>query len=481
MAGIPVDGSNAQGKAGVFGGSVNPLAVYMQYQAGRQRRQDLIDAEDRKRRDEGLDYLNKYLPETKFNEFNYRLNDVAQKAVRDPFMTSRLQGKPLHQSINEAERNKGMVNALREEYDGWKSTISDMEGKINQGIKEGYIEPHTLSRLHDVYLDPKGALKSDEDVRHGVHTIEQLLLNPENINKEGAITNWVNNLKDQGRAMYSTTLNDGYTPDQVENIVTSKLKYERNQDGTLKSDSNGNPIPIIDENTYRLARMNMPLRIKMDAEGGPTDQTKMQWLSKNIPGGIDSIKENRQIHSGHKLDDEKNPRNFAFGINFGMPVEEIKNRREWLQMLTSGDHPELTANISNTITDTKAEYVYPKEVSTLGKIVGIKGEGDSKKPIAIKITYPTSIESDDPNYKPNSGTIFTNGKRTLTREIPIRTPEERERAEILINEIKDKQLSLAGQGKKAIGTDAYFKYNQALKGKTDSKAKKWNGDPNNPL
>lgn len=311
---VPVEGSQAQGYAGVFGGSVNPLQYYIQ-----QKRQNRLDAASevkaqRDRRDKLMDYNDKFNPSSKFTEFNYRINDMAQNDVRDWTREQLNSMRDSNEIKNELQYRQGVVNAFKDETEGWKNKIDDLEKTVE--TKSNLYNPKVKSSIRDIYLSPDGKLKDNGTVREGMHNADNILLNPDNFNKTGVMLDWVDNLKDQGRAMYSTKWNDGYTPDQVENIVTSKLQYQRNPDGSLKVDSKtGSPILKMTDDTYNLAMANPMVKALVEKEAGDSKPDQMRWLQQNVPGGADSIKENRNITSGHKIDKSSEWKSM-FGINF---------------------------------------------------------------------------------------------------------------------------------------------------------------------
>lgn len=431
------EGIQAIGQAGIFGSSINPLQYLMQQQARHQKSQASISEEQRKQRDKLMDYNEKYNPSSKFAEFNYRIADKAQKEIREPVLAGMNMGVPINQLTYERDRAVGVLNAYTKEVDSWKEALDSMDKDIQAGEASGVYKKGAHRVLRDIYLDENGQLKNDGDIRQGMANVEELFNNPEIYNKDGVIKNWVDNLKDQGRAMYSTKWNDGYSPDDIENIVTSKLRYERDPDGSLKTSSTGDPIPIIDDTTFKLAKMDTNLRLLIEANGGPTEEGQRKWLSQNIPGGIDSIKENRQIQRGHKLS-TKEDKTSRWGVDFGKPISDLETRREWLQSVTLGTRPDLLQAIGNTVKDFKASYV---------------GEGKNKK---IRLEWATSLEAEGEGT-PTTLQLLTAGKRKGSKDLPIGTPEERAAAEYTLNAIIDSSVRDA---KQSIGPDAYIKYRQ---------------------
>lgn len=301
--------NNTKTSAAVLGGSINPLSIYVQQQANR-RKNEAAEAE--RQRDETsklLDYNEKFKPETTFFDLNKKLNDEAN-AVRDKTMQWQQEGRPLPEIMNNASKLHGAVNSLGKEMDGWQQAITEKNKEINQHITDGRLkEKPAKDSLRFGWRNNDGSVKDIPSVRQfmneGINTIQD---NPDNINPEGAVRFWVDNLKDQAREMYSTKWNDGYSPDDIESVVTSKLKYERIPDGTkegqLKYDKNGNPIPIIDNTTLALAKQDPFVKKLMDTYGGESDESKAAYLKNIIVPGSDIKSNSRQIVRGHKLTDD---------------------------------------------------------------------------------------------------------------------------------------------------------------------------------
>lgn len=445
MAGLPA-GGEARGKAGVFGSSINPLSVYMQYSAQRQRNRAALEAQQRAERDKAMDYLDKFNPSSKFEIFNRDVNDQA-KGVREWYIQQKELGRGDLELMPELKHKQGQVLSYAEEADGWKKIIDDLETKVNNDPIRYKVEgPDTLkSLLRNIYLNADGSKKQDiNEIREGFNNADRLLYDPRVINEDGAIKLWTEKLPEQSRVLLTKAYSAmGYSPDQIENIVKSGLTYEMEPDpqtGEMRPalDDDLMPKVVVDEKLYRLAKAD-PWVNSLMMSAAKDKEGQMAWLKKKVKGQGDKVSVERQVISGKKLDTDNDPRNMAFGINFGFDVSRIESRRDWLEKATSGNRADLLKGIGNITKDIKANY-----------------SPDKKK---IIIEFPSGLE--DPNLinNPNlAGILISPGKAKGTYELDISTPQAQRAARIALSEIVDSQLR---DSKQAIGTDNYVRYEEA--------------------
>lgn len=448
MAELPV-GGEARGKAGVFGSSINPLSVYMQYSAQRQRNRAVMEQQQRAERDKAMDYLDKFSPTSKFNELNYRVADRVQKNVRDWYTGNVEAGNSGLRLKNELQNRQAQELAYVEETNAWKEKIDGLE----KDIKADPIRynPEAISAVRDIYKNTDGTLKEDDDIREALLNADGLKYDPRVLNKEGVVKAWTEKLPEQSRVLLTNAYSAmGYSPDQIENIVKSGLTYEMEQDpqtGEMrpKLDDDLMPKVVVDEKLYRLAKAD-PYMNSLMTDAAKDKQGQMEWLKQNVRGTGDKVTQDRQVISGKKLDTDNDPKNIAFGINFGFDVNRIESRRDWLEKATSGNRPDLLKGIGNITKDIKATYADGKTEENKGKKV-------------ILVEFPSGLE--DPNLinNPNlAGIMISPGKAKGTYELDISTPQAKRAARIALSEIVDSQLR---DSKQAIGTDNYVKYEEA--------------------
>lgn len=441
MAELPV-GRAARGKAGVFGSSINPLSLYLQYSGQRERNKAAAAAQQRAERDKAMDYLDKFNPTSKFQELNYRVADRVKENVRDWYTGNVEAGATGPRLKSELQNRQANELAYVEETNAWKAKIDELE----KDVKADPIryKPEAISAVRDVYKNPDGTLRSDDEIRESLLNADALKFDPKVLNTEGVVKSWTEKLPEQSRVLLTNAYSAmGYSQDQIENIVKSGLTYEMEKDpqtGEMrpKLDDDLMPKVVVDEKTYRLAKADPYMNSLMSAASNDKNG-QMNWLKQNVRGAGDKLSQDRQVISGKKLDAENDPKNSAFGINFGFDVTRIETRRDWLDKATSGNRADLLKGIGNITKDIKAEY------------------SPDKKKIIVK--FPSGLEDPDLINNPNlAGIMISPGKAQGTYELDISTPQAKKAARIALSEIVDSQLR---DTKQAIGTDNYVKYEEA--------------------
>lgn len=444
MAELPV-GREARGKAGVFGSSINPLSVYMQYSAQRQRNRAAREAQQRAERDKAMDYLDEYNKTSKFNELNYRVAERIQRNVRDPFTMGLQAGVPIVALKNQTQKAKAIEEAYIEETNAWKEKIDALETAIKADpIRYKTGENSAISAVRDIYKNPDGTLRSDDEIRQSLLNADALKYDPRVLNTDGVVKSFIEKLPEQSRVLLTKSYSAmGYSPDEIENLVKSGLTYEMEKDpatGQMRPALDDELLPkvVVDEKLYRLAKADPYMNSLMNA-ASPNKSGQMDWLRQNIRGQGDKVSIDRQVVSGKKMDADNDPNNIAFGINFGRNVADIEARRDWLDKATSGNRPDLLKAIGNVTKDIKADY-----------------SPDKKK---IVITFPSGLEDPELMNNPNlAGIMISPGKAKGTVELDISTPQNKRAARQALSEIIDSQLR---DSKQAIGTDAYVRYEEA--------------------
>lgn len=449
---LPI-GGEAKGLAGVFGTSINPLSTYMSYSAQRQRNRVALEAQQRAERDKAMDYLDKFNPTSKFNELNYRVADRVKANVRDWYVGNVQAGNSGTLLKNELQNRQAQELAYVEETNAWKEQIDGLEKEIKADpIRYKTGENSALSAVRDIYKNPDGTLRSDDEIRQSLLNVDALKFDPRILNTEGVVKSFVEKLPEQNKVLLSKAYSAmGYSPDEIETMVKSGLTYEMEKNpatGQMQVAFNDDLTPkvVVDDKLYRMAKADPYMNsLMMDASANKEGQ--MDWLRKNVRGQGDKVSIDRQVISGKKMDTENDPKNSAFGINFGFDVSRIESRRDWVDKVTGGNRPDLLKGIGNITKDIIATY-------SIGT-----GVNEGKKVILVE--FPSGLEDPSILEKANVGGILVSpGKAKGTYELPISNINERNGAGIAISEIIDAQLR---DSKQAIGTDNYIRYNEAFK------------------
>lgn len=439
-------GPAARGEAGVFGGSINPLQIYFQQNAAKQKAHADLVKEYRDKRDAYLDDLSKWAPDKVWDD----MYDVMNSRLQDFRDQTRAQINANGGIVNErvkrdVQRGQGDVNEVVAKANGLKDLFNKSLGEIDQNPLLNKQAART--KLYDLKDQWHHALSTgaspDTDMDYHFKNDPTLL------NEGAVIMDFMKNKPVLLRSTYGQMMdNEGryLTDGQLE----SKLDYEMEEDPKThlkhpKIDPETlAPIPIINDAWYTLAKAHPETRLLMESYGGQSQQEQKDWLKTKLPG-YDPRKDKVSITTGFKFDKDNNPANFFNGINFGRPVTEIENRRDWLDKITTGYHPDLLASVGNVTKDIKAEYVL----------------GADKKPTGITITYPTGVSDSELDIKdPDFAAKYLakGGKKLETVTLDISTEQKKKAARHKLSEIIDSQLK---DSKQAIGTDKYVQYEDA--------------------
>jgi len=122
-------GLEGRGEATVFGGTTNPISVYMQTAAARQRQKAQEQQAQQKQVDELLDYNEKFRPETKFADLNYTLANAAKEVSDVTRMRLKETNNP-SLAMAESQNMQREVFALSKEMDGWKADIDNLDKTV---------------------------------------------------------------------------------------------------------------------------------------------------------------------------------------------------------------------------------------------------------------------------------------------------------------------------------------------------------------
>jgi hypothetical protein len=364
-------GLEGRGEATVFGGHMNPLAAYMQVRAGRQRQQQQEQLAKQKQIDEVLDYNDKFRPETKFQDLNYTLANEARNV-------SDITRQRLRETQNpglvmaEAQNMQREVLALKSEMDGWKQDIDVLDKTVLDLQGKGILKPEARQAVRYGWRNQDGSAKSIPEIRQWANRMGDTLNDPTIYDPKGTAKNWVSGLQDQTYFDYEKQKGaTGYNEDDLKYTIESKLKYEIDPtDGkALKLDKENNPIPIINEYVLNQAKKDPHMRIIIDAYGGGTTESQIQYLKGLIDPGKDITNwGNKTITRGQRKPTDSNL-TIIDGVNFGVgskdnqtAVDRFKNIEYTLTNVSPGD-------LSQYVDLSKGEEAYYED-SGGNKIVG---------------------------------------------------------------------------------------------------------------
>jgi len=440
-------GLEGRGEATIFGGTTNPIAIYAQTQAARQRRQQQEQLTRQKQVDDLLDYNEKFRPETKFADLNYTLansakevSDITRQRLRETNNPSLV--------MAEAQNMQREVLALGKEMDGWKADIEGLDKTIAELQGKGILKPEAKQAVRYGWRNQDGSIKSIPEIRQWANKMGETLNDPSIYDPKGTAKNWVSGLKDQSTHLYSKMKGAiGYNDDDVETTIKSKLNYRKDANGLIL-DENGNAIPEINDLTLNLAMQDPYMRTVINANGGPTAETKKQYLQSLIEPGADITDfGDRQITRGQKIPEEDRFY-YAYGSGFRTPVADLEKRDQRLQEIVTNNRPDLLSGLNDPNSDLSAVYAnsnkQPLKPGEKPAMIIMAHTG--RQEIADEQLAETIANTKDVWAK--MALLQKAGIGVKTEEFPITTAEEKRRAKIAMSKRADKIDT-----KRAIGED----------------------------
>lgn len=303
MAELPV-GRAAKGKAGVFGSSINPLAVYMQYAGQRQRNKAALEQQYKASRDKYLEDQNKWNPKGAWED------------MYEP--VSQLVTSGRNRTIDLIERNGGVVDSrIKKDANEWQGYVDEVANKtmaLKKIYESAYKEidenpimdkQYAKSKLNDRKDQWKGALMNGTSIDD---KIEDIYSDPKAYNINAVLKAFVDTMEEQVTEIFGkTTGPNGEYLTKTE--LTSKLPYEtviNPKTGTTdwKRDKHGRKVlKEDDDNLLILARNNVPLNLIMEEAVGTDEAKQRQWLRDNVPG-FDKTKQTGDIKTGFRNNDD---------------------------------------------------------------------------------------------------------------------------------------------------------------------------------
>lgn len=465
-------GSVGRGEATVFGGTTNPIAIYMQSQAARQRQEQQQALARQKQVDDALDYNEKFRPETKFADLNYTLANEAKK-VSDVTRQRLKETNNPSLAMAEANNMQREVLALGKEMDGWKSDIDTLDKTVGDLQAKGILRPEAKQAVRYGWRNTDGSVKSIPEIRQWANKMGETLNDPTIYDPKGTAKNWVAGLKDQSTHLnYKLKGAVGYNDDDVETTIKSKLKYKTDATG-LVLDEDGNPIPEVNDFTLSLAMQDPYMRTVITANGGPNAETKKQYLQSLVEPGADITDYgDRQITRGQRIPEE-DKFYYAYGSGFRTPVADLEKRDQRLQEIVTNNRPDLLSGLNDVNSDLSAVYanskgepLKPGEKPAMILMAHVGRQEIADEKLAETITNTKDVWA-------KMALMQKAGIGVKTEKFPISTAEEKRLAKIAMSKRADKIDT-----KRAIGEDydnfVEAKYQSDLrKNKTTSSGVKW--------
>lgn len=441
-------GIQGKGRAGIFGNAINPLQVTLQYQAGRQKRADMLLDEERKQRDALVDDLRKFNPDKVWEPFFSEVNDYVQTNVRDRFHQLRGQGVPITSIDRDLQARKGDANTLVNKINWLKSQHQEAMDTIDSNdVGKFYKNSQTKRALNDIYFNGRVAKPSSEI---DASKIQDVFDNVDNMDLNAVSIEFMKYLPDKVNQKYTQEWGKyGQNYDIQE--TTTKLGHQKviGPDGrasTVLDIRTGLPKISMTDEVYLQAMENPYLSKAVEKYAPGNDIQKQKDLLTKLLEGLDPNSVQSRPQMGHRTPDEER-RYSAYGSSFRLPIADLEDRDSRLEKIVSENRPELLAGVNDPNSDNQTYY---------GDALGnpIKAGGKPSTIVMARVATPEGAEeipwtSLTPDQKMDR--LFeqaAKGKIVKNEIMPIGTAEEKRKAKILMSLRLDKM-----DGKRSIGEE----------------------------
>lgn len=444
------EGIQASGQAGVFGNAINPLQVYMQQNANKQKRPDDQLKYDREQRDTLISDLRKFNPDKVWDPFYQEVNEYVQNNVRD-FANGALQkGAPVSAINPYLERRKGDANTLVSKINWLKSTYE-------QGAKgyddDDYIDQDkALSEWNDVFFEGGKARKSYE-IKDPDKRRQEIANNPDNYLIDKVVVDFMKTLPTKVTQQWSEywgQLGQQYNVQETQ----TKLGFQYDDKGQVILDERtGQPKISMTDEVFTQSMQNKYLRNIVDKYVGVDQpkEAKREYLTKLLEGQDPRTIKNRP-QFGFKLtkEDKWTRGGFSGRVNPDNVIERFDNN----EAIVNGFRPDILANTYSPFEDQEVKYVdakgkaivkqsngqyYDEAGNVAGKPSKIRVEFNAKaNPYAIQGIMMDPNLSDEDKQTAMAESMKNTG--TVTRDFDITNESGRRQAHEALNRILDEYL-----------------------------------------
>lgn len=420
------EGIQARGQAGVFGGSVNPLQVYLQQGANRQRREQQLYEEERKKRDDLIGDLRKFNPEKVWEPFYDELNQYVQKNVRDYAYGALDKGVPVSQINAQLDRRQGEATTFANKINWLKSQHADIGGRID---KDQYLDPNYYhSKLNDMFFNGRNAKPVNEI---DTNNAEAMFDDSKGYRFQNVINDFLKGLPQKINEHYTSYFDQLGKMYNIEETGT-KLGLQYTPDGKVIIDPRTQQPKIsMTDDVYTQALGNKYLTniLKDNLPPNASDAEKKDYLTQIMAGADPTMIKNRPM-VGHKID-QADKRYYHFGgAGYKTQLADLNQRDELLDRAVSGKGEDILSYFGEATKDVKAHY---------------ETRGGKK---SIIISYPSYIEgvkklSEEelaalPDAKKVEYYQALNKSKSIQQSTyPINTEDERRAAKVALSQRMD--------------------------------------------
>lgn len=353
----------AIGKAGIFGGNINPLQLFIQNQAGRERAAEAQRQQAIKQRDEVIKDYMKFNPEKVWEPFYEEVNRAVQTKVRDFASNALMSGVSPSALIPKLEKEKGDINTLVNKINWVKSVYTDMNKRIDE---DDYLKPdYYKSKLNDYIFNGMQAKPYQEINLDGV---EGMFNDPRGYNIDKIITDFMKELPTKINTHYSEYWDKlGQKYDIQETGTKLGFEYVTGPDGQKKvviDTRTGTPKINMTDDVYTQALGNEYLMNIVSASLGTdaTDQQKKAFLTELLKGR-DPMTIKEQPRVGHKYG-SGDTRFYFGGSGFQTNPDDLEARDQVLTRIVTGNNDalsylnDLNSDVSAKLSPDKKKLIF---------------------------------------------------------------------------------------------------------------------------
>lgn len=431
------EGIVGRGQAGIFGGSVNPLQVYMQHTANRQRNRQLMYEEERKKRDSLIDDMRKFNPDKVWEPFYDESNRFIQQHVKDYTTQALNAGLPASRVSAEADKRKGEALTLINKINWQKSQFDELGNRID---KDEYLDPsYYHQKKNDFFFNGMRA-KPVNDI--DTSKAEDIFKDSKGYRVDKIVKDFMTGLPNkinQHYTMYWDQLGQNYDIQETGTKLGLQYADKLGPDGKPTSavvidPRTGQPkISMTDDVFTQALGNNYLMNIVNDNLGPDASMNAKRAYLTGLLEGADPKQIKAQPRVGHKLDEsDKFYHAFQGGAGYRTHPDDLNNRDELLDRVADGKGEDVLGYFGEATKDVKATY-----------------DKDAKgKPTAVTITYPSYVAGtkhlSDEEFQALSQSAkieylnnLSKSKSIQTSTYPIATPEDRRKMKIALSQRMD--------------------------------------------
>lgn len=349
------EGIQGRGQAGIFGGAINPIQVYLQHNAGKAKAQADQFEYERKKRDGLIDDLRKFNPDKVWEPFYDEVNQYVQKNVKQFGMNALDQGVPISKVNNALEARKGEANTLVNKINWLKQQHADVGKRIDD---DEYLDPNYYHpKLNDIFFNGMIA-KPVNDIN--TSEAENIFNDSKGYNVAKVTQDFMKSLPEKINQHYTEYWDKlGQKYDIQDTNTKLGLEYTTGKDGkpqVVVDPRTGMPKINMTDDVYIQAIQNHYLNNIVKDNLGPdaSDAAKKDFLTGILQGQDPASIKNRP-QMGHKMDQAEkwSMGGYSGRINPAMISDRFQNT----EAVVAGFRPELLANTFSPYKDQTVQYV----------------------------------------------------------------------------------------------------------------------------